>query len=203
MENETTTPSAEFFKELAAAQSEFGTVRKNRTNPATHSEYADLQSVFDAVKPALNKHGFFIYQRVTTNADSVSAETFLAHASGQTLSSGPFTVPSAGLMNRGTNAAQAIGSARTYACRYSVVSFLCLTADDDDDGNAANAKPQSEFVLTQDMVDAAKRVAAGGVAAYKAYYEAQSTELKTALSKSGWHRDCYNIAKKADAGAAS
>lgn len=203
MENETTTPSAEFFKELAAAQSEFGTVRKNRTNPATHSEYADLQSVFDAVKPALNKHGFFIYQRVTTNADSVSAETFLAHASGQTLSSGPFTVPSAGLMNRGTNAAQAIGSARTYACRYSVVSFLCLTADDDDDGNAAAATPAPLPQLAQGVKDAAARCASKGTKAYQEFFQSQSLEDRKALIDLGIHESLKVVAKQADAGAAA
>ena len=193
MENETTTPSAEFFKELAAAQSEFGTIKRECevSFKSTSFKYADLQAILAAVKPALNKHVFFLWQKVTSNEKTVSVETFLSHSSG-TLSSGVLSIP----YTTGAQTAQNIGSVRTYACRYSLATFLCVAADDDNDGQQI---PQTEFVLTQGMVDDAKNAAARGVAAYRAYYESQSEQLKTALVSYGWHRECYGIARKVDA----
>lgn len=202
MTDTTSTPSAEFFSELAAAQQEFLPVRKNRVNPATRSQYADLSSVFDAVKPALNAHGFFLFQRVTTSDNAVSAETFLAHKSGETLSSGPFTVPFASLQNRGTNTAQALGSARTYACRYSVSSFLCVVADDDDDGNAASepAQPQApqRLVASQALKEESAAAAANGMTAYKAYFDALNIETRRILIGTGLHTANKVAAEAAD-----
>lgn len=207
MTDTTSTPSAEFFSELAAAQQEFLPVRKNRVNPTTRSQYADLSSVFDAVKPALNAHGFFLFQRVTTSDNAVSAETFLAHKSGETLSSGPFTVPFASLQNRGTNTAQALGSARTYACRYSVSSFLCVVADDDDDGNAASepAQPQQapqRLVASQALKEESAAAAAKGMTAYKAYFDALNIETRRILIGTGLHTANKVAAEAVDAGAA-
>ncbi len=205
MENETitTAPNADFYKALAAAQAEFAPVIKNRVNPAFHSKYADLQAIFDSCRPALNRHGFFLYQKVTSDANSVSVETCLSHESGQTLSSGLLTVPYSTTGNRGANPAQAFGSARTYACRYSISSFLCIAADDDDDGNGVAAKqapaPAPQPVkLTQAQIDAAKEAARCGMEAYKTFYAAQPNAVKLALSKSGYHQDCKVIADQAD-----
>lgn len=200
------TPSAEFFKELAAAQAEFASVIKNKVNPAFKSKYADLQAIFDSCRPALNRHGFFLFQKVTSDATSVSVETCLAHASGETLSSGILSVPYGAAGNRGANPAQAFGSARTYACRYSVSSFLCIAADDDDDGNGVAARqapaPVQEYRLSQDQVNAAKNAAKDGMDAYKSFFAAQPNDVKLALTKSGYHHDCKIIAENADKGAA-
>lgn len=198
------TESTTIHAALAAAQSEFTTVIKNKTNPAFKSRYADLQSIIDAVRPALNKHGLFLTQKVTTENGMLSVETVLVHESGESISSGALTVETAG--GAGPKGVQALGSAMTYARRYSLSAFLGITAEDDDDGNAAvgdtsrkqDAQRKPEFVLTQDMVDEAKKVAAGGVEAYKAYYVNKPEAFKKAMAESGWHRACYAIAQEAD-----
>ena len=193
---EATTTQGNLFKALAAAQAEFQTPQKNCVNPAFKSRYADLQSCLAAVKPALNRHGIFLCQRICSDAASVTVETVVTHESGETLSSGALTVPY--VATKG-NPAQALGSARTYACRYSLCSFLGIAADDDDDGNAAGTqqRPQSPaFVLTQDMVDAAKVEAAKGKAAYKAFFMAQSREFKLALKEQGWHDRLIQMAEE-------
>ena len=175
------------FKALAAAQLEFGTPVKNCVNPAFKSRYADLQACLAACKPALNRHGIFLCQRISSDSSTVSVETVVTHESGETMSSGVLTVPY--VATKG-NPAQALGSARTYACRYSLCSFLGIAADDDDDGNGAGAQQRQQapaFVLTEDMVDAAKTEAAKGKAAYKAFFMAQSREFKLALKEQGWH----------------
>lgn len=201
---ESTTPP-EFFAELAKAQSEFSIVRKNKVNPATRSQYADLQSVLDAVKPALNAHGFFLFQRVTCSNEAVGVETFLGRGTEQ-LSSGVFSVPFATLQNRGTNAAQALGSARTYACRYSLCSFLCVVAEDDDDGNASNepaqARPQKPTVPPA-LREASEYAASQGMNAYKEYFSALSLADRGILIQSGVHDMNKRNAADADKGVAA
>lgn len=203
----TPTPSAAFFAELAAAQQEFLLVRKNRVNPATNSKYADLSSVFDAVKPALNAHGFFLFQRVTTGDGRVSAETFLAHKSGEMLSSGPLAVPFDGLKNGRTNAAQALGSARTYACRYSLCSFLCVVAEDDDDGNASSApvqtaQPQAPArpIIPLEIKEASAAAAAKGMKVYKEYFNTLDLATRKLMIDTGTHAANKALAEDVDAG---
>lgn len=197
-----TTPAPEFFAELAAAQAEFAPVRKNRTNPATRSQYADLQSVLDAVKPALNRHGFFLFQRVTCSGDAVGVETFLGRGAEQ-LSSGVFAVPFASLQNRGTNAAQALGSARTYACRYSLCSFLCVAADDDDDGNGTFTPAPAVAAVSDALAASARTAAQGGTDQFREFWKALPPNDKAALTNAKMIPSLQNIAKQADAQATS
>lgn len=186
------------YTALAAAQAEFRTVVKNKTNPAFHSKYADLQAILDACRPALNAHGLFLTQKVDAEGATIKVETIITHTSGESISSGvlAMTVPP------GKNAVQAAGSTLTYARRYSLSAFLGVAADDDDDGNVAGTQqtpPPKTFILTQEMVDAAKAAAAGGVEAYKGYYQSRPEIERTELSKSGWHKTIYEVAKAADA----
>ncbi len=199
MENETTTPSAEFFKELAAAQSEFGPIKRECevAFKSTKFKYADLQAILAAVKPALNKHGFFLWQKVTSDEKTVSVETFLSHSSG-TLSSGVLSIPYA----TGPQTAQNIGSVRTYACRYSLATFLCVAADDDNDGQQVETTailPQ----LAQGVKDAAARCASKGTKAYQEFFKSQSLEDRKALIDLGIHESLKVVAQQADAGAAA
>ena len=187
---------------LAKAQAEFTPVLKNKTNQHLKNRYADLQSILDAVRPALNKHGLFLTQKVVTDAGRVCIETLVIGESGDSLSSGQLFVPDV-KMNSGTTAIHAMGSAITYARRYSLSAFLGVTAEDDDDGNGARdaqakQKGKPEFVLTEEMVANARAHAAGGVEAYKAFYQAQSEDFRKALASSGWHKQCYQEAKKVD-----
>lgn len=123
------------YAALAQAQAEFATIPKNKTNPAFHSKYADLEAILQTVRPVLNRHGIFLYQTTQSDGAFVTVETVLVHASGAELRSGPLTVPVAG------RTAQAVGSAITYGKRYSLSGFLGVSADDDDDGNAASEQP--------------------------------------------------------------
>lgn len=129
---------AKLFAALAKAQAAFKTVQKNKQ--ANYGKYADLTSILEAVRPALNANGIFLYQDVRSVQGGVTVRTILAHESGQSLESSELFMPSGA--NGKINAAQAFGSARTYACRYSLSSFLGIAADDDDDGNASGAPGQ-------------------------------------------------------------
>ena len=191
--NEEINKSGELYKAFAAAQAEFSNPIKNRKNPAFRSDYADLQSCLDACKPALNRHGLAITQPTTAGENCVAVETVILHESGETLSSGVLSVPYS--VAKG-NPAQALGSALTYAKRYSLCSFLGLAADDDDDGNAAGVVQQAPraFVLTQEMVDEAKAHAGQGTEVYQSWFLAQSADFRRALSAQGLHAKLKSFA---------
>ena len=74
---------AKLFAALAKAQAAFKTVQKNRQ--ANYGRYADLTSILEAVRPALNANGIFLYQDVRSVQGGVTVRTILAHESGQKL----------------------------------------------------------------------------------------------------------------------
>ncbi len=133
---------------LAKAQGEFPTIRKDHTATVQTKSggqyqygYADLATVLEAVRPALSKHELALVQlpsvRMAEGATFVGVETILAHSSGHSMSAAlEISVSDA--------SAQAIGSALTYARRYSVLSILGVAAEEeDDDGGAAQPPPQA------------------------------------------------------------
>lgn len=126
---------------LAAAQAELAPAKETASNPAFRSKYADLASCFEAIRSVLPKHKLAVSQIVEpANEGSISVVTMLMHESGEWLSS-RCTLKADG--NRGVNAAQAAGSAITYARRYGLTAIVGL-ATDDDDGNAAGAPVQPQ-----------------------------------------------------------
>ncbi len=194
MTEQTNTPT--IFDALAAAQSEFGPVRKN--GKANYGKYATLDEILSATRPALNRHGIFLCQKVEAADGGLTVETLLCHK-GETLTSGKLFMPITAV--KGGNAAQAMGSARTYACRYSLASFLGIAADDDDDGAGAGRRQEAEQALTQELVDSAKHAASCGMQGYTAFWKGLGSDARRALTTSGWHDQLKRMATEADKGA--
>lgn len=111
---------------LIKARAEFPSIQKDRVNLHFKVSYASLDSVLDAVTPALCKHGLAIVQ-VMEKGNIL--KTHLFHESGEVLTS-EYELPD-------IQDSQKKGAALTYARRYSVCALLSITADEDDDGNAA------------------------------------------------------------------
>ena len=129
MESEPTLISA-----LVKAQSEMSHAAFDQTNPHFKSKFASLKSVIDAVKPALNANGIAYVQRSVPMDHGIAVETVF-HGHGEELRTGPVPVP----IDREN--AQGFGSALTYAKRYSLAMACGISADEDDDGNAAAKAP--------------------------------------------------------------
>lgn len=116
---------------LAAAQSEIRPALKDANNPAFGSKYADLGAVFDAVRPAMAKHGLSVVQMPEHSDDALlHLTTRIVHKSGQWIE-GTMSIPVSKVNAHG------YGSAITYARRYALSAALGIIADEDDDGNKA------------------------------------------------------------------
>lgn len=193
---------AALYADLAAAQADFRTPTKNCVNPAFKSRYADLANILAATRPALNAHGLALIQKVRSEQGGVVVETVLVHKSGASISSGELFVP----CGKSSNPAQAFGSARTYACRYSLSSFLGVAADDDDDANAAGTAPTEpapqpiDLTPSKELIASAQAAAEGGMEAYQAFYAKLSKLDKNRLFKGPgeWHRRLKARAEEVD-----
>lgn len=127
---------SESIKELAAAlskaQASITGAVKDSKNPFFKSSYADLQSVWDAIREPLTKNGLSIAQTTQIDNGGTALVTILMHSSGEWLQS---TYP----INPIKADPQGLGSAITYARRYSLQA-LCGVCPVDDDGEAAQGR---------------------------------------------------------------
>ena len=122
---------------LAIAQGAFDPVHRSKVVTVTMKSggkytfaYAPLEAILSAVVPALSANGLSLTQGVIGSENGPYVETTLLHSSGQKISNRVAVFHSG-------DGAQAYGSGLTYARRYGVTLLLCVCADDDDDGNAA------------------------------------------------------------------
>lgn len=109
---------------LAKAQGAMKNAALNKVNPHFKSKYADLAGIRDTVTPALTAQGIAVVQVLVEGA----VVTRLLHSSGQWIESA-CPIPTGQTM-------QAMGSAITYARRYSLSAICNIAADEDDDANS-------------------------------------------------------------------
>lgn len=121
---------------LATAQSEMKNAPLNKVNPHFKSKYADLAGIRDATAPVLAKNGLTITQFTTVTEAGLVLTTRLLHNSGQWME-GEYPLP------MDLAKPQQMGSALTYARRYSWSAVCGIAAEEDDDGNAAQAGGRS------------------------------------------------------------
>lgn len=121
---------APLAKAFVAAQKATESIKKASTNPAFRSKYADLANVVEGVIPALNGAGVGVLQFPGFDGDMVSVTTTLLHESGASVTATLNLRPS-------KSDPQGVGSALTYARRYSLLA-ITGSAPEDDDGNAAS-----------------------------------------------------------------
>jgi len=128
------TAMAAFYAAFLKAQKAMRDPCKDTTNPHFKSRFVSLKGVADAVRPALQSFGITAFQLIDFEGDAIYVRTVLAHVDGGTVESRCPVVMAK------QNDPQAMGSAITYARRYSLAA-ICGVApsddDDDDDGEGA------------------------------------------------------------------
>lgn len=124
------------FAALSAAQAEIKFAVKDSTGQVgtQKTRYADLTSVWDACRAPLANHKLAVTQLPFAEGNKVTVVTVLGHASGEWIET-TLTVVARDA------SPQAIGSAITYARRYTLAPMVGVTADDDD-GHAAQPTQQ-------------------------------------------------------------
>lgn len=124
---------------LSKAQGAFTAIPKNDENPFFKSKYAGLPDVVGAASKILSENGLSVSQFIVQNELGEDClKTYLMHSSGQ-------FIEHSMRMHLGKLDSQGMGSATTYARRYSYMSVLGLVADEDDDGNRASHKGETGY----------------------------------------------------------
>jgi hypothetical protein len=119
-----------FFKALAKAYAEIGNPKKDSTNPHFRNKYASLEEVISVVRPVLAANGFTLLQHpgaisLAQPVATMDLHTTLIHTSGERMD-WEMSIPLSKVDP------QQMGSAITYARRYSLLALFCLAAEDDD-----------------------------------------------------------------------
>ena len=123
---------------MAKAQAEIKSAKKDAANPFFKSKYADLASVVSACRDAFAKHGLSVIQATDFDEQGMWLETYLMHASGEFIK-GRYPIRPL------KNDPQSVGSAISYAKRYTYAAIAgVVTGDEDDDGNAASNRTDSK-----------------------------------------------------------
>lgn len=128
---------SEDIKELVAALCKAQGVMKpavfNKTNPHFKNKYADFTSCMECCREPLASNGLSVMQYCETVNEKLMLVTMLAHVSGQWMKSFFPLIP----MKMDS---QGIGSAMSYAKRYSLSALVGIVSEDDDDGEAAHGR---------------------------------------------------------------
>lgn len=130
----------EFVAALAKAQGSMKPAVFNKINPHYKNKYADFSSCMDACRIPLSENGLAPIQYVETIEGKLYLITMIAHISGQWMKS-EFPIVATKMDSQG------IGSAMTYAKRYSLCGMIGIVADEDvsndDDGETAVGRGKS------------------------------------------------------------
>lgn len=120
---------------LCKAQAVMSGAKKGKVNPYFNSKYADLASVFEAIRDPFFDNGLSVTQTMDVTEDGrMTLSTVLMHTSGEYLKSS--------MILPNIVKPQEMGSAITYYRRYSLMCIAGLPSEDDD-GNSANKAVQN------------------------------------------------------------
>lgn len=133
-------------KALSLAQAAIKGAKADSVNPFFKSSYADLSSVWDAIRGPFTANGLSVTQLIEEQEKSSALTTVLMHSSGQWISSS-FQIRTT------KNDPQGFVAGVTYARRTSL-SAIAGVAEIDDDGNEAAGKGKPESVPQKDVVAA-------------------------------------------------
>lgn len=138
---ETSDSIAKLMAAILHVQGAISGVKKDAKNPHFRNSYATLEQVIDTARPALQEAKIVFVQAPGKVIDgALEVTTMLVHEAEWLRST--LHVPLQKLD------AQGVGSAITYACRYSLMALLGLPPTDDDDGTAAAIRTPTPNTVT-------------------------------------------------------
>ena len=126
--------TADLSAALAKAQAAMKAAAFNKINPHFKNKYADLAAVIDAIRKPLADNGLAYTQTTEIREGGFVLVTTLRHG-GQWIAS-EYPLPMGAKP-------QELGSALTYARRYSLSAIACIAAEEDDDAEGAHSIGQA------------------------------------------------------------
>lgn len=123
---------------LVKARSEMDNPKKGKVNPAFKSGYVDLPTLLECIGEPLRDNGLIIIHQLDLEHSGPEQTTDFLVTSIYHTESGEF-IASRHPLRPVKSDPQGLGSAITYARRYSIMALLGLAAEDDD-GNAASGQ---------------------------------------------------------------
>ena len=179
----TSETTAEIGAALAAAQSSIEHVGKGKTvrmptkkGGTITFKYAELGNLIDCVRAAFAEHGLSFVQGSEPMQNGLMVYTRVLHKSGEWIEGAMVPV--------GANIAdpKSVGSATTYARRYSLATIAGIAQVDDDGQAAAASPPKREAKPKADPLEARKQAARERVAALP---DAKVGELRAWMQEQG------------------
>lgn len=131
-----TNPTPSIHAAFTRALMEMPDLLTDSSNPHFRSKYVSLPKLLATVRPVLAKHGLAISQRIQSGETRLLLQTVVHYENDQEI----LVVASYPVPLQGNP--QQVGSAITYARRYSLMAALGIMGDPDDDGNLAASQPQ-------------------------------------------------------------
>ena len=135
---------------LCAAQKAFKPVAQSGMNPHLRSKYSTIADYLNAINHALWENNLFLTQSVSKSEVGIAVSTKVIHQSGEWLESEATVLP----VEKAN--AQAVGSAISYARRYSLAAFFGIAAGTDDDDGVAASKPKTTVAPIMDAKTVAR-----------------------------------------------
>lgn len=130
-----TLPGKEIAKAIIKAQAALvGKIKKDGANSHLKSKYPTLSGILEEAIPILTENGILLTQVARSWENGLFVvDTILFHPESGEHWSTPFPIPIP--LNP---TPQQLGSANSYGRRYGILSVLCLSGVDDDDGTASS-----------------------------------------------------------------
>jgi hypothetical protein len=149
-----------FFESMARFKTECPSIKKDATaNLGQYSySYATLDGILDVVVPILGRFGLTISWKQKHEGNAVHASCVVTHRLGHQEESGFIAIPFETTTRM--NPAQRVGSAATYAKRYSLLAVLGLAPEDDDDARSTGERHAPMPHLRETRVAEESRLAA-------------------------------------------
>ena len=119
---------------LSKAQASMQAAKFDKTNPHFKNKYASLAAVIDAIRKPLAENGLAYTQTTEIRDGGFVLVTTLRHGAQWVASEYPLPIAAK---------PQELGSALTYARRYSLSAIACIAADEDDDAEGARTTDQT------------------------------------------------------------
>ena len=123
------------MKAIGQVKANIGKASKGSENPFFKSKYASLESVYEAIGTSIEDAGLCVLQAPDTLEGNPVLTTRITH-----IESGETVISNMPLLLTKQDS-QGLGSAITYARRYSICAIFGILQEDDDGNKASTAKP--------------------------------------------------------------